>query len=94
MNYEFSDELTEEEKEYYRKSLLDIYEPQEFNKVLYNLLNSDEKETVISYEKDIERFEESYQESGYMMDLADMQQARFELKEFEQNRMEAYHDYV
>ena len=94
MNYEFSDELTEEEKEYYRKSLLDIYEPQEFNKVLYNLLNSDEKETVISYEKDIERFEESYQEYGDMMDLADMQQARFELKEFEQNRMEAYHDYV
>ena len=94
MNYEFSDELTEEEKEYYRKSLLDIYEPQEFNKVLYNLLNSDEKETAISYEKDIERFEESYQESGDMMDLADMQQARFELKEFEQNRMEAYHDYV
>ncbi|MBF0770573.1 hypothetical protein [Staphylococcus warneri] len=94
MTWIFDESLTEEEKEYYRRELLDTYEPKEFNRVLYKLLNCDEKESVIDSENDIQRFEESYQETCDMMDLADMQQARFELKEFEQIKMEVYHDYV
>ncbi|MCG1101553.1 hypothetical protein K4R76_11745 [Staphylococcus epidermidis] len=94
MEHVFDESLTEEEKEHYRHDFLDSYKPNEFNSILYKLLNYDEKENVIYSEKYIQYFEESHKENGDMMDLADMQQAKGELQEFEEDRMEAYHDYV
>ncbi|WP_457817194.1 hypothetical protein [Staphylococcus aureus] len=65
------------------------------NQILYGLLNYKEKERVVDLEKDIEHFRSnSEKELGDFMDLVDMQQAKGELQEFEEDRMEAYHDYV
>lgn len=95
MNANFAEYVTEEEKEYYIQNYLDEYEPKEFKKILYGLLNYKEKERVVDLEKDIEHFRSnSEKELGDFMDLVDMQQAKGELQEFEEDRMEAYHDYV
>ena len=66
MNANFAEYVTEEEKEYYIQNYLDEYEPKEFNKILYGLLNYKEKERVVDLEKEVtaEEVNQAFENAG------------------------------
>lgn len=96
MEHIFDESLTEEEKEHYKRNYLDEYIPKNFNKELYQLLNYEEKEEVIDYERYIEELEHCCEMSNDSTDfvLGDLQQLIAEYNVYERQKGEEYIEYA
>ncbi|EHR97094.1 hypothetical protein MNU35_12180 [Staphylococcus epidermidis] len=94
MEHIFDESLTEQEKAHYKRNYLDEYKPKNFNKELYQLLNYEEKQEVIDYEKEIEEVEHGSEMSNDSMNFihGDLQLLIAEFNAYKLQKSEEYQD--